>query len=484
MFNAPLRRRHLHLSGFVVLLLALGANAAVSQGAGPQDALKRGQRLWDQRLAKSAIAALETAAADRATAAEALETLGRIYTFKGWQQEGTFPGWHDEPAYRDRALKTLRAAVAADPARASAQEALRTAEGFAAAESVAPAPPRPEVAALDARIDALRKQPTAPVADLVAAIDARIAAQADPAPYFTGAQLLIDRGEFDRAIALAALGAAASDHFIDENLSAYQMAGKSRGSYARGQATAADLAGWAYFNKKDLAKAAAKLEEAERLNGGLDVVNQFHLGELERARNAPARAREHYVNALSLNGGPAPLRERMRGLAGEGPGLDTELAKRRDERRQAALRSLVDKPLPTLALTTVDGRPFDRNALRNKVVLMDFFASWCGLCKAELPHIKAAFARYQDNPNVMFLLVSVDDDEKRLARYLNEMKFPFPVARLPIETAMQALGFDNVPAAFYVDKEGIVRYQTNGTEQHGDSPSRVGWFIDQLMAKQ
>ncbi len=55
---------------------------------------------------------------------------------------------------RSKALAELKAAVAADPARTSAQEALRTAEGFAAAESVDPAPPRPEIKALDAKLQA------------------------------------------------------------------------------------------------------------------------------------------------------------------------------------------------------------------------------------------------------------------------------------------------------------------------------------------
>src|SRR6185436_6981057 len=147
--------------------------------------------LWDQRLSKSAIAALEAASRDRATAAEAHEMLGRIYTFKGWQQEAVFPGWHDEPSCRDRAIAELKAAVAADAAPASAQEALRIAEGFAAAEKVDPAPPRDEVKALDAKLDSYRASTAAPVSDVVAAIEDRARAQADPAPYFTGAQILL-----------------------------------------------------------------------------------------------------------------------------------------------------------------------------------------------------------------------------------------------------------------------------------------------------
>ena len=57
-----------------------------------REQLARGIAAWDQRLAKSAITALEAAARDRSTAAEAYEALGRIYTFKGWQQESAFPG--------------------------------------------------------------------------------------------------------------------------------------------------------------------------------------------------------------------------------------------------------------------------------------------------------------------------------------------------------------------------------------------------------
>ena len=463
----------------IAAIVAAASVAGAAQSPAEQE-LARGIALWDQRLANSAVAALETAAKDPKTAAAAHEALGRIYTFKGWQQESVFPGWHDEPGVRSKALAELKAAVAADPARASAQEALRTAESFAAAESVEPAAPRPEIKVLDAKIQAAGSA-------VVDAVDARAKAQADPAPYFAGAQILIDRGDYDRAIAMAERGAVVSDKFIDENLSAYQMTGKSNGSYARGRALAADLVGWARFQKKDLAGASAKLEEAARLSDGQDFANQFHLGELARVRNDAARAREHYLSALSLAGGPAPLRERVTQTltsmqpGGAGPGwLDAELAKRRDDRRAAALKTMVDRPLPKLPLTTVDGKPFDASILKGKVVLLDFFASWCGACRAELPHLKAAFAKYQNDPDVVFLFVSIDEDSKRLQRYLNEMKFPFRVARIDATHAEQAMGFDNVPQTFYLDRGGVVRYQTTGGESHGDSLSRVGWYLDQL----
>jgi hypothetical protein len=366
-----------------IVVTAVLCSMATTLGAqSSRDELARGRALWDQRLAKSAIAALEAAARDRATAAEAHEALGRIYMFKGWQQENVFPGWHDEPSLRVKALAELRAAVAADPNRASALEALRMAEGFDAAESVDPALPRAEIRALDAKIASATSVP-----DLLAAVDERARAQADPAPYFAGAQVLIDRGDYDRAITMAERGAVVSDHFIDENLSAYQLTGKSQGSYARGRATAADLVGWASFQRKDAAGARVKLEEAARLSQDQDQLNQFHLGELERSQNAIARARDHYLTALSLAGGPPPIRQRatqaLAAIQGAATGaggfdvwLEAELTRRREERKAEALRSLVDRPLPKLALTTVDGRPYDTKSLQGKVLLLNFFASW------------------------------------------------------------------------------------------------------------
>jgi len=129
----------------------------------------------------------------------------------------------------------------------------------------------------------------------------------------------------------------------------------------------------------------------------------------------------------------------------------------------------------------VDGKPYEPKELQGKVVLLNFFASWCGLCKAELPNIKTAYTKYQNNPNVKFLLVSIDEDSKRMDRYLANMKFPFPVVRANPADAEKTMGFDNLPDTLYVDKSGVVRYQVNGFDLFGDSPDRVVWFVDQLL---
>src|ERR1700693_3404788 len=97
--------KNLRFFGTAAFVVMTVASAPAQSPARAQ--LARGNVLWGERLSKSAIAAFEAAARDASTMAEADEALGRLYTFKGWQQEAVFPGWHDEPAYRERALATL-----------------------------------------------------------------------------------------------------------------------------------------------------------------------------------------------------------------------------------------------------------------------------------------------------------------------------------------------------------------------------------------
>ncbi|MBI3264409.1 MAG: hypothetical protein HYZ58_14860, partial [Acidobacteria bacterium] len=151
---------------------------------------------------------------------------------------------------------------------------------------------------------------------------------------------------------------------------------------------AIDLVGWASFQKKDVAAAASKLEEAERLSRGQDFANQFHLGELARSKGDLERASEAYLSALTLQGGAPPVRETTKKsladvyvrLGNQAADFETylagELDRRRKERQAELLRSMVGKPLPELKLTDVKGQPVDIAALRGKVLLLNFFSSW------------------------------------------------------------------------------------------------------------
>lgn len=100
-----------------------------------------------------------------------------------------------------------------------------------------------------------------------------------------------------------------------------------------------------------------------------------------------------------------------------------------------------------------------------------------------MPLIQKAYEKYQADPRVRFILVSLDDDPARLDRYVAERKFAMPVARYSREQAAKVFNVHDTPTTFYVDASGTIRYQVTGVEPHGDAVDRVTWYIETLKAQ-
>jgi thiol-disulfide isomerase/thioredoxin len=336
-----------------------------------------------------------------------------------------------------------------------------------------------------------------PAAELVPTIEARLALRPDPLAYAAAVNLLTIRGvALDRARALAEAGLAAGDRFITENEPSYKLGGKVQNSRDRNRAQFTDLIGWTAFLQGDLATAGDTLDEASRYVNGNDFVNQIHRARLAEARKDPDTARERYYEALSLESPPPlqPMRDAAQAslaaiYAADGtPAADAtasiarELDRRRDERRRALLSSAVGKALPALPTTDLKGAPASLASRPGQVILLNFFAAWCGACRQEIPMIQQAYERYKDDPAVRFVLISLDDDPKRLDRYVAERKFQMPVLRMTREEAAAALDVQDTPWTFYVDAAGTIRYEVRGLEPHGDAVARISWYLDRLKA--
>lgn len=134
--------------------------------------------------------------------------------------------------------------------------------------------------------------------------------------------------------------------------------------------------------------------------------------------------------------------------------------------RPPARVSELNEALPSLPFTTLDGRTGNLQNLRGKVVLINFWATWCPYCLKEMPAIGSFYKDYQAR-GVEVLALSLDDDPAKAAAFMHEHQYPFPAAMASAEFR-QALGpVDQVPMSMIIDKAGVLRYKVHGQVYYG-----------------
>lgn len=117
---------------------------------------------------------------------------------------------------------------------------------------------------------------------------------------------------------------------------------------------------------------------------------------------------------------------------------------------------------PALEFTAEDllGNKISLSDYRGKVVLLDFWATWCGPCLAELPNVKQVYHKYRDEGFIV-IGISLDSDRQALETFLMEQGIEWP-------QIFDGKGWDNeisdlyrvysIPSTFLVDRDGIIRY--------------------------
>lgn len=116
----------------------------------------------------------------------------------------------------------------------------------------------------------------------------------------------------------------------------------------------------------------------------------------------------------------------------------------------------VKEPAPPLTIQTVQASGFDLAAMRGKVVLVDFWATWCAPCLEELPVI-AKFYRKHHAQGFEVIALSIDRPRDRAKMQRLSAKLPFPAALLS-EASQNGFGTpEAVPVSFVIDARGVVR---------------------------
>jgi peroxiredoxin len=115
---------------------------------------------------------------------------------------------------------------------------------------------------------------------------------------------------------------------------------------------------------------------------------------------------------------------------------------------------------PAFTLTDLAGRSVSLTEYKGRKVVLHFFATWCGVCKAELPSVRAV-QRGLDEDEALLAIVADGEDPERVRRFATEHELTYPVL-LATDEVLRAYAVDRFPTNYYLNGDGSVSASTAG----------------------
>ncbi len=139
----------------------------------------------------------------------------------------------------------------------------------------------------------------------------------------------------------------------------------------------------------------------------------------------------------------------------------------------------VGKLAPSFELPDVNGKKVTLSEYKGKVILINFWATWCVPCKAEMPSLNNLFLAFK-NDGFIVLSISVDSSEKPVQSFLKDKAISFPVLMdKEQEVYFDLYGVLGLPTSFLIDRDGIVREKIRGEREWDarDMKEKIGRFF-------
>lgn len=123
--------------------------------------------------------------------------------------------------------------------------------------------------------------------------------------------------------------------------------------------------------------------------------------------------------------------------------------------------------IPDFTLSSSIYGKVDSKDLKEKLTLINIFATWCGPCQKELAEVqKTLWPKYKDNPNFLMLVVGREHADEELQKYNEKKKFTFPLYPDPEREFTSKFATKSIPRSYLIDKEGKIIYMSIGYSEN------------------
>jgi peroxiredoxin len=121
---------------------------------------------------------------------------------------------------------------------------------------------------------------------------------------------------------------------------------------------------------------------------------------------------------------------------------------------------------PEFTLQDIEGKDVSLSDFAGKIILLNFWATWCGPCLASFPGMKKAVEKYQDDSNVQFLFINtwerVENIKQNAADFISKNSYPFHVLLDDKNEVIEKYKVSGIPTKFIIDKDNNIRFMTVG----------------------
>ena len=116
---------------------------------------------------------------------------------------------------------------------------------------------------------------------------------------------------------------------------------------------------------------------------------------------------------------------------------------------------------PNFVLNTLAGETVSLSDLRGQVVVLNFWASWCPPCRAEMPAIQQVYDTYREQ-GLVVLAVNVREPDSQTAEFVAEMQLTFPILTDHDGSVFETYRVRSLPTTFFIDREGVIQEMVLG----------------------